>query len=111
VTAEQGIVQNPVGYADHGRAMIVDRLGDATVMTRFKAGLMKPDIHEPSGTLVLRAWVEGESLRGLRVKITQIRYGSDPTITMTTTIDTTCVVVEGWLRGLATNSGPPPPSR
>jgi len=94
--------------ADHSREMIYGRLGDATVTPGFEAGLMTPDVHERSGTLLLRAWLEGESWRGLRVKITQIRHGSEPTVVITTTIETTCAVVESWLRELGSNSRPPP---
>ena len=68
---------------------------------------MKPDIHERSEALLLRAWIEGQPLGGLRVKITRIRPRGEVAVTITTTVETTCTVVETWLRELGT----PPPSR
>ena len=86
--------------------MILARFGDASVMTSFKAGLMKRRIRERSETLMLRAWVEGEFPRGLRVRITRIEPAREPTVTMATTVEATCAIVESWLRELGANSGP-----
>jgi hypothetical protein len=77
-------------------------------MISFKAGLMNPRIRERSGTLVLRAWMEGDPSHDLRVKITRIHAGSASTITMTATVEATCAFVENWLRELGANPEPPP---
>jgi uncharacterized Fe-S cluster-containing radical SAM superfamily enzyme len=61
---------------------------------------MSRDQAEPSGVLVLRAWVEGETLDGLRVRVIQVENSGETSTMIAGSIERTCRVVEGWLNEL-----------
>ena len=67
---------------------------------------------ERTGTLVLRAWVEGHGEKGLRVRITRTVQGrtNEPVTSASATIDGVCAIVRAWLEELLGGMGPLPPS-
>jgi hypothetical protein len=60
---------------------------------------------EPSGALVIRAWVEPGSATQLRARITQSRdlHTQDHTVTTAATIDDVLASVRDWLESLLEN--------
>ena len=49
---------------------------------------------------MLRAWIEGESLDGLRVRVIRVEHSGETSTTIAGTIETTCQIVEIWLNEL-----------
>jgi hypothetical protein len=77
------------------------------VTTGVDARLMTRKAAQPSGALLLRAWVEGDSSCGLRVRIIQIHPSGETSTMSASTIETTCDIVENWLSELLTAGTPP----
>jgi hypothetical protein len=50
------------------------------------------------GSLVLRAWLEGP--QELRVRITSVVGGNDPSTVVSATVDGACAMVRSWLMDL-----------
>ena len=69
-------------------------------MAKVKARRMIRDVSQRSGVLLLRAWVEGESLEGLRVRIIRVEHSGETSTMIAGTIETTCDIVESWLKEL-----------
>jgi hypothetical protein len=66
---------------------------------------------EPSGVLVLRAWVEGGSPGGLRARITKIReLDESRTEAAAASLDQILAIVRAWLESLLLEA-PSPPSQ
>jgi hypothetical protein len=81
-------------------------------MADVNAGCMMRHGRERSGQLLLRAWVEGESANGLRVRIIRVNPRGEPSATAATTVETTCAIVQSWLNDLlgeGETPKPPPP--
>jgi hypothetical protein len=78
-------------------------------MAEVKAGRMIRDVSQWSGVLLLRAWVEGESLDGLRVRVIRVEYSGETSTMIAGTIETTCDIVERWLNELL-RGGPDAPA-
>lgn len=57
---------------------------------------------------MLRAWVEGESLDGLRVRVIRVEHSGETSTMIAGTIETTCDIVESWLNELL-RAGPTHP--
>ena len=59
---------------------------------------------------MLRAWVEDESLQGLRVRVIRLHAEGEPTSTVVSTVEAACTLVQGWLNELlGASSAPKPP--
>jgi hypothetical protein len=87
---------------------------DAAVMAGVDARLMTRNAAQPSGALLLRAWVEGESPHGLRVRVIRIHPSGKTSTTSAGTVEMTCDIVESWLNellGAGTTPQPPPVTR
>jgi hypothetical protein len=76
------------------------RSRDAAVMTVLDAQSMTRPSGERSATLLLRAWVEEESLCGLRVRIIRIHPRGEPSTSVVASVETTCAIVQDWLHEL-----------
>jgi hypothetical protein len=81
--------------------------GDAAVTTGVNTRLMKRNFAQPSEALLLRAWVEGDSSHGLRLRIIRILPSGETAIMSARTIETACDIVENWLRELLRTGTPP----
>ena len=79
-------------------------------MADVKAGCMIRDVSQWSGVLLLRAWVEGESLEGLRVRVIRVEHSGETSTMIAGTIETTCDIVESWRKELL-RGGPGAPPR
>ena len=55
---------------------------------------------QPSEALLLRAWVEGESPHGLRVRVIRIHPAGKTSTMSAGTVEVTCGIVETWLNEL-----------
>jgi len=67
-------------------------------------------IRQPTGVLVLRAWVEDGSPGGLRARITQLDdLEGNQAEAAAASLDQVLVIVRAWLERLLTESQPPPP--
>ena len=73
---------------------------DASVTTGVDTRLMMRDFAQPSGALLLRVWIEGDSSHGLRVRIIRIHPSGETSTMSARTIETTCDIVENWLSEL-----------
>ena len=67
-----------------------------------------------TGVLVLRAWVEGDGGRSLRVRVTRTIHGDTRELVSSAaaTVDGACAIVRAWLEELegharAPTAGPP----
>jgi hypothetical protein len=69
---------------------------------------MKRKAGQPSGALLLRAWVEGEPPHGLRVRIIRIHPSGETSTMSAGTVKATCDIVENWLNEMLRASTPPP---
>jgi hypothetical protein len=58
------------------------------------------NIGEPSGVILLRAWVEGGSPAGLRVRIIRIHFSGTTSVISAGTVEATCEIVASWLNEL-----------
>jgi len=71
---------------------------------------MQGNAAEPSGALLLRAWVEGESPHSLRVRVIRIHPSGETSTLSAGTVEMTCDIVERWLNELlAAGTRPRPP--
>jgi hypothetical protein len=61
-------------------------------MTRYAA--------QPSGALVLRAWVEEQSLQGLRVRVIRIQSSGETSTVSAGSVEATCDIVKACLNEL-----------
>jgi hypothetical protein len=63
---------------------------------------MRPADAERRGVLVLRAWVEGDGERRLRVRITRTIEGrtTESVTSASATVEGVCTVVRAWLEDL-----------
>lgn len=68
---------------------------------------MRENIGEPSGVILLRAWVEGGSPDGLRVRVIRIRHSGTKSIISAGTVEATCEIVANWLNELLTDGTTP----
>jgi hypothetical protein len=80
---------------------------DAAVTTDIDTRLMMRNVAQPSEALLLRAWVEGDSPHGLRVRIIRILPSGETSTMSARTIETACDIVENWLSELLRTSTPP----
>jgi hypothetical protein len=101
-----------LGSAAFPPSVVFGRCSDAAVMTGVDAGRMMRYGSERSGQLLLRAWVEGESAHGLRVRIICIYPLGEPSASVAATVETTCAIVRNWLNELikAGSVAEPPPA-
>jgi hypothetical protein len=81
--------------------------GDTTVTLGVDTRLMIRNVAQPSGALLLRAWVEGDSSHRLRVRIIRIHPAGETSTTSATTKETACEIVEDWLSELLKAGTPP----
>jgi len=83
---------------------------DAAVMTPgVDAQGMMENIGEPSGIILLRAWVEGRSPEGLRVRVIRVRHSGTTSISSAGTVEATCEIVANWLNELLREGTTPRP--
>src|SRR5262249_31879069 len=115
----------PDGIADHaarrprwtaGTGKLQSSLtSDAAVTTGVDTRLMMRNVAQLSGALLLRAWVEGDSSYGLRVRIIRIHPSGETSTMSARTIEATCDMVENWLgellRAGTPHAQPPPVTR
>lgn len=75
--------------------------------TGVETRLMMPNVAQPSEALLLRAWVEGDSSHGLRLRVIRIRPSGETTTMSARTIEAACDIVEKWLSDLLRTGTPP----
>ena len=61
---------------------------------------------EHTGVVVLRAWVDGGSPGGLRVRIIRVVGQTEPTAAAAATVDGAVALVRAWLEGLLESADP-----
>jgi len=78
---------------------------------------MKNTGTERGEVLVLRAWMEGNQTRALRVRVIRVTGSTEPMTAIAATVDGVCAIVQAWLEELLRSPGrpgsttKPPPTR